>query len=82
MQDKTPLNDKDQQHGLWEEYYYNGKLCYKGEYLNGKRHGLFERYWNNGNLMLKGSYIKGELIGLWIHGNNDGSSINEIRFYT
>ena len=80
MQNKKPLNDKGLAYGLWEEYYSNGNLMYKGSYLKGKQIGLCECYYSNGNLMYKGSFIKGKQIGLWIHGNNDGL-IKQISFY-
>ena len=28
--DIKPYNENGKQHGYWEEYYYNGELCYKG----------------------------------------------------
>lgn len=43
-------NEQGQQHGLWEKYYRNRKLWYKGNYLNGKLDGLCEEYHGNGNL--------------------------------
>ena len=45
MQNKKPLNDKGLAYGLWEEYYSNGNLMYKGSYLKGKQIGL----WIHGN---------------------------------
>ena len=80
MQNKTPRNEKGQAHGLWEIYYSNGNLLYKGECINGKRHGPWEGYWKNVNLWFKGTYLKGEPIGLWIWGCSDGL-IEEISFY-
>ena len=80
MQNKTPKNEKGQAHGLWERYWSNGNLEYKGLYVNGKRHGLCESYWSNGKPYYKGSYINDNQIGLWIWGNNDGS-IQQILFY-
>ena len=41
MQNKKPLNDKGQAHGLWEEYYSNGNLRWKGSFINGNRIGLW-----------------------------------------
>jgi len=32
--DITPRNAKGQKHGLWEQYWPNGKLWYKGGYHN------------------------------------------------
>ena len=44
------LNKEGQRHGLYEYYYPNGKLMYKGNYLNGKKHGLCESYYSYGKL--------------------------------
>jgi len=32
----TPKNKEGQAHGPWEYYYPNGKLWYKGKYINGE----------------------------------------------
>jgi len=51
------LNTKGQKHGLWKEYSSNGKLWYKGTYLNGQRHGLWEEYYSNGKLETREFYL-------------------------
>jgi len=43
--DITPLNNKGQQHGLWEYYLIGGQLVYKRFYYNGKRVGYEEYSW-------------------------------------
>jgi len=43
-------NTKGQKHGLWEDYHDNGKLSWKGTYLNDKRHGFWEDYYPDGQL--------------------------------
>jgi len=48
--DITPRNKKGQHHGLWEWYYHNGDLGYKGFYHNGKRVGYNEWYYHNGKM--------------------------------
>ena len=53
----------DKPHGLWEYYYANSKVCFKGNYKNGKRHGLWEHYYHNGNLNHKGNYKNGKQHG-------------------
>ena len=63
--DKKPFNNKHQRHGLWEYYYSNGQLHYKGNYTNGKIDGLWEGYYPNGQLHYKNNYINGERYGLW-----------------
>jgi antitoxin component YwqK of YwqJK toxin-antitoxin module len=65
-QDKTPFNKQSQPHGYWESYHSNGKLCYKGNYINGKEDGYWEWYHPNGQLWFKGNYINGKQDGLWI----------------
>ncbi len=51
--------------GLWEDYWSNGKPCFKGNYLNGKEHGHWEFYRLYGNLWSKGNYLNGKRIGYW-----------------
>jgi antitoxin component YwqK of YwqJK toxin-antitoxin module len=40
----TPRNSKDQPHGLWKKYWFNGDLWYKILFYNGKRLGYEEWY--------------------------------------
>jgi len=42
--DIKPRNAKDQKHGYWEIYRYNGDLQYKCIYNNGKEIGYEEYY--------------------------------------
>jgi antitoxin component YwqK of YwqJK toxin-antitoxin module len=51
--DITPYNDKGERHGYWEEYWNNGQLYSKGNYINGKPHSYWEYYWYSGKLMYK-----------------------------
>ena len=64
--DKTPKNEKGEEHGYWEVYYFNGQLGYKGNYINGKEDGYWELYQRDGSLMFKGNYVNGKKIGFWI----------------
>ena len=57
MKDLKPKNSKGQAHGLWEWYYSNGQLCYKGNYINGKEDGLWEGYHSNGQLSYKEYHV-------------------------
>ena len=49
--------------GLWEEYWDNGQLVYKGHYKDGKKDGLWEYFDEDGSLTLTEDYKEGELIG-------------------
>ena len=55
--DITPLNEQGEPHGYWEDYYANGQLSSKGNYVNGKEHGYWEWYYSNGQLKSKTYYI-------------------------
>ena len=68
----TPYNDKGEPHGYWEVYYFNGKLMFKGNYLNGKEHGYWERYCDNGQLWYKGNYVNGNPHGYWEYYYSNG----------
>ena len=47
--------------GNIKEYnYFNDKLIYEGEYLNGKRNGKGKEYDKEGNLIFKGEYLNGK----------------------
>ena len=58
-------NEKGERHGYWEDYYTDGQLSSKGNYVNGKEHGYWEYYWNNGQLMFKVNYVNGKRHGYW-----------------
>ena len=51
--DIMPYNEKNQRHGLWEVYYFGGKLMFKRFYHNGKKVGYDEIYWHSGKLTEK-----------------------------
>ena len=40
-----------------KEYYFDGKLKFEGEYLNGKRNGKGKHYYKNGNFEYEGEYL-------------------------
>jgi antitoxin component YwqK of YwqJK toxin-antitoxin module len=47
------FNDKRQYHGYWEQYYPDGKLSYKGNFINDEYIGYWEWYEKNGSLINK-----------------------------
>ena len=79
---ETPINQKDAlgfKQGLWEEYWDNGNLYYKGSWLDGKQTGLWEHYWHNsGNLMCKGSFFNDKKTGIWEWYDIEGNLIRVI----
>jgi len=46
-----------------EDYYSNGKLKYKNQFLNGEKHGEQLGYHENGTLIYKNQFLNGKLHG-------------------
>ena len=51
--------------GIVEEFYSNGQLMGRGNFIDGKRHGLMESFHENGQLEYKGNVIDDGRDGLW-----------------
>ena len=51
--------------GFIKEYYYDGKLTFEGEYLNGEKNGIGKEYSIfNDKLVFEGEYLNGEKNGI------------------
>ena len=50
-------NENKEKNGYWEHYFYNGKLSYKGNYINHKQNGYWEYYNLNDKLSYKTFHI-------------------------
>ena len=57
-------NKNGLEQGPWEDYYSNGKLYSRGNYVNGKLHGLYDRYYSNGKISWRVNYVYGVEHGL------------------
>lgn len=62
---KNQRDDNGERHGLWEQYYPNGKLWYRENYKNGKLHGPCEIYYDNGEVRYNGNLNREKPAGLW-----------------
>lgn len=51
--------------GKWKYYHQNGKLKYKGKYVEGKRVGKWKGWHSHGKRKFKGNYKDGEKVGVW-----------------
>ena len=65
-----PINEEGLPHGLWEIYFSNGQLDFRGEHVNGLQHGFVESYCGDGVLHYKGTYDMGKRVGFWIFGRS------------
>jgi antitoxin component YwqK of YwqJK toxin-antitoxin module len=59
--------------GLWEFYYANGNIWFKGLYKNDECNGYSEYYYPNGKLRLKGLYLNDRRNGIFENYYEDGS---------
>lgn len=67
MQDKKPRNEQGKAHGLWETYWTNGNLNYKGNYTNGLQNGYCEQYYYDyETICYQGNFINGFQYGYYI----------------
>ena len=53
-----------QKNGVWEWYYENGEMRFKGAFINGIKDGEWEEYFIEGELSKKTRYNKGTLINI------------------
>ena len=53
------FNEKGEKHGVWEGYFSDGQLSYRGSYVNGKSHGVWESYYDTGRLSYRKEYNMG-----------------------
>ena len=73
-------NEQGLPHGYWETYWSNGKLWYKGTFVNFSREGYWEKYHSNGRPHYKGHYINGDKVGYWETYRSNGT-LKEQIFY-
>jgi hypothetical protein len=68
IKDGKKINQYDgegRKQGYWEEYYNNGALDRKGNYINGEKEGYWEFYYKNGFPECKGVYKDHKGNGIW-----------------
>ena len=46
-QSLSPFNNKNQAHGLWITYTYNGNILIKGYFINDTKYAYWIDNWNN-----------------------------------
>jgi antitoxin component YwqK of YwqJK toxin-antitoxin module len=72
----TPqVNQHDPQgrpHGVWEDYYPDGPLWRRENWLHGKIHGVSEWYRPDGTLRWTDRFLHGEKFGLQKNYRSDG----------
>ncbi len=72
------LDAEGRRHGVWEEYWSNGKLRWRGHYYHGEWHGVWEVYYLNGTLMWRKHYNMNRLVGLEQKWNERGDLVKSV----
>ncbi len=68
-------------HGEWTgTYLSNGKLAYKGKYVEDEPDGKHVWYYDNGRKMLEGKYVMGKKQGDWKRYDRQGNVIFSITY--
>ena len=78
--DSGKLEFKLERNGIGKEYYFNGKLSFKGQFINGKKNGKGKQYHENGKLQYDGEYKDGLLNGKVKEYDDKGKLIFEGEF--
>lgn len=78
---KGNIDEEDRRQGYWEEFYPNGTLKSKGEYLDGDRINDWEFYFLSGKKEQHGKYVKGgKQQGIWIWYYETGDVLRKEEF--
>jgi antitoxin component YwqK of YwqJK toxin-antitoxin module len=67
-------------HGLYQEWYENGKLKSEFNYKEGQLDGLCKSYYENGQLMSEGRFIYENRDGVWKGFFEDGTFRTEVSY--
>jgi len=68
------------QHGLYQTYFYNGKLKQEGHFVNGKKQGKWSEYSINGQLFAQMNY-KDDFLHGWVSAFDQKGQLKRKAFY-
>ena len=61
---KNKIDKNGFRQGYWEKY-FNGRLDYTDNYIDGKLNGLTVNYHSNGNILNRGYFLNNVVVGYW-----------------
>jgi antitoxin component YwqK of YwqJK toxin-antitoxin module len=61
---KGQKNSKGQREGIWEIFWMNGNIEWRGTFKRGKIDGIEERFYENENIRWRTSYKEGKVDGI------------------
>lgn len=68
------------ENGEWVEFYENGQIRAKGNFVNGKKNGEWIVYYTDGSVYIKGHYLNGDQNGEWVTFYKNGNSLFKRNF--
>lgn len=74
------INSNGEKHGLYEEWWENGQLAMRVNYVNGEYNGLYQEWWENGQLKSNCIYCNGQKEGVWQSWNRSGNRICDLTY--
>jgi len=75
------FNSQGEKNGYWKEFYINGQLRVKGNYVDGKKEGYWEEYDSKGNIKSVGFYKHNKKEGQWrYYYYNYGTKIKTVDY--
>jgi antitoxin component YwqK of YwqJK toxin-antitoxin module len=75
------INYKDgKKEGEWIQYFDDGKLKFKGAYINDEKDGPFTGYYPNGKINLSGAYKAGHKDGTWTFYEENGEVMRSEKY--
>ena len=66
--------------GLWEYYWPNRTLKFRGHFVNGQPHGSQSCWWDDGRLAQTGVYEHGKCKGIWVEYLPEGPKFKETEY--
>jgi antitoxin component YwqK of YwqJK toxin-antitoxin module len=61
---KGQLNSKEQEEGIWEFFWMNGNIEWRGTFKRGKIDGIVEMFYKNGNILCRTPFKEGKMDGV------------------
>lgn len=72
------LNGKE--HGLWKQFYPDGKLAEKRTFVNGSKEGTFMGWWENGKKKFETTFSNSEYNGAYQEWNREGQLVLSLNY--
>ena len=66
--------------GTWLQYFEDGTVKLKCQFMNGEKEGRLEAFFPSGKLQVTGSYANGHQDGEWIYYDEEGAVVDKMHY--